>query len=541
MRKIFTLIALFASLSAMAAFTGTVTVSPADNSTVDSFDELSTFTFTFEGATTVVPSEDQFTVYVLDGEMSKIYKRASAASQVGTISANGNVVTVTCVKDSRCSDYDNASSVGMMASFAVTVDGTSYVFDGDDGNKDMILNSYTVKTPAFAGVVTVSPASGQIASLDDISTFTLTFENAKTVVPSEEAFTVYITNPDMDKIYMRASAASQVGTITASGNVVTVTCAKDSRCVDWDNSAAATILAMFTANVDGTTCVFDGDDGHYDPVTVEYKVVPAAEDVVLTFSPASGSKVESLSKIDIEIPEGSTPSGGGYTSAIDVKKNGETVTTCTLGAEWSDSKGGMVYYLTLAAEQTAEGTYTISVPENLIYLTSGKTAAAELTYTIESAIKYKDPVTVSPANESTIEKLSTVVVTFDDAAYDMYEKSDIVVEKYYPTVGLFETVENASAFTYPDDYSIGFKFAEITEAGIYRVTIPAEGIYGINAAGTAIAWYNNKIQLIYTISEPSGITDVKAASSKAYKMIENGQVVIVKDGIKYNVTGQVIK
>lgn len=38
--------------------------------------------------------------------------------------------------------------------------------------------------------------------------------------------------------------------------------------------------------------------------------------------------------------------------------------------------------------------------------------------------------------------------------------------------------------------------------------------------------------------EPTGVTDVKATTSKAVKMIENGRVVIEKDGVKYNVMGQ---
>ncbi|MDO4511907.1 MAG: hypothetical protein Q4B68_08840 [Bacteroidales bacterium] len=48
--------------------------------------------------------------------------------------------------------------------------------------------------------------------------------------------------------------------------------------------------------------------------------------------------------------------------------------------------------------------------------------------------------------------------------------------------------------------------------------------------------------LLYIVKlEPTGITDVKANAARAYKTIENGQVIIVKDGVKYNVMGAVVK
>ena len=46
----------------------------------------------------------------------------------------------------------------------------------------------------------------------------------------------------------------------------------------------------------------------------------------------------------------------------------------------------------------------------------------------------------------------------------------------------------------------------------------------------------------YTISEVTGINDVNTnATSKVVKMLENGQVVIVKDGIRYNIMGAQMK
>ena len=40
---------------------------------------------------------------------------------------------------------------------------------------------------------------------------------------------------------------------------------------------------------------------------------------------------------------------------------------------------------------------------------------------------------------------------------------------------------------------------------------------------------------------PTAINDINVTATKAYKTIENGQVIIVKDNVRYNVMGQPMK
>lgn len=44
--------------------------------------------------------------------------------------------------------------------------------------------------------------------------------------------------------------------------------------------------------------------------------------------------------------------------------------------------------------------------------------------------------------------------------------------------------------------------------------------------------------VVLTSTTPTGINDLKVNGSKAIKVIENGQVIIIKDGVRYNVMGQ---
>ena len=99
-------------------------------------------------------------------------------------------------------------------------------------------------------------------------------------------------------------------------------------------------------------------------------------------------------------------------------------------------------------------------------------------------------------------------------------------------------------FTYDDCYANG---TGIEVAGDYK------GIYSMNftvtAGGTAgaerafvtadILCYNNTLYHVTTLVG-EGVDAIEAAE-KAVKMIQNGNVVIIKNGVHYNVNGQVIK
>ena len=99
-------------------------------------------------------------------------------------------------------------------------------------------------------------------------------------------------------------------------------------------------------------------------------------------------------------------------------------------------------------------------------------------------------------------------------------------------------------FTYDDCYAGG---TGIEVAGDYK------GIYSMNftvtAGGTAgaerafvtadILCYNNTLYHVTTLVG-EGVDAIEAAQ-KAVKMIQNGQVVIIKNGVHYNINGAVVR
>lgn len=75
-------------------------------------------------------------------------------------------------------------------------------------------------------------------------------------------------------------------------------------------------------------------------------------------------------------------------------------------------------------------------------------------------------------------------------------------------------------------------------SGTMKVTNSANGM--LIEVDSKNSW-NVPVKLVGHYSRTSGISDIKVDAPKATKAIENGQVVIVKDGIKYNAAGARIK
>ncbi|WP_407401349.1 hypothetical protein [Sodaliphilus sp.] len=74
------------------------------------------------------------------------------------------------------------------------------------------------------------------------------------------------------------------------------------------------------------------------------------------------------------------------------------------------------------------------------------------------------------------------------------------------------------------------------------VTITESGKLTVAAADVLTGEIYGGSEIEYVIKAPvTGINDINVNAVKVVKTIENGQVVIVKDDVKYNVAGQVIK
>ncbi|MCQ2289062.1 MAG: chitobiase/beta-hexosaminidase C-terminal domain-containing protein [Muribaculaceae bacterium] len=79
------------------------------------------------------------------------------------------------------------------------------------------------------------------------------------------------------------------------------------------------------------------------------------------------------------------------------------------------------------------------------------------------------------------------------------------------------------------------EWTDYTEAGVVLTQSAIVTVRVLDAAGEELA--SNEVE-VTVVSKSTGINDINVNSAKVVKMIENGEVIIVKDGVKYNVMGQ---
>ena len=242
-------------------------------------------------------------------------------------------------------------------------------------------------------------------------------------------------------------------------------------------------------------------------------------------SPANGSEVETLSKIRLTYPVLSESVDYEQSIAVINTATGETVTQGTLN--WEDYWGGStVITFTLDAAITAAGTYSITVPEGLIYDdkiiwndddTMDDSAATynpefTLTYTVTGTATPKNTfnyLSVSPENNSEVESLSKISLTYS-------ARSESI--EYYEPIEVINTATSekvTDAYLYWEDYDGGSPVvtltldAEIITPGTYSITVPEGYIYDNNIVWSGNdyddtnATFNPEFTLTYTVTGPA--------------------------------------
>lgn len=242
-------------------------------------------------------------------------------------------------------------------------------------------------------------------------------------------------------------------------------------------------------------------------------------------SPENNSTVETLSKIRMTFPVLSESVD--YEQSIDVinTATGDKVTQGTL--YWEDYYGGStVITFTLDAAITAAGTYSITIPEGLIYDdqivwndddTIDDSAATynpefTLTYTVTGTATPKNTFTylsVSPENNSEVESLSKINLTYSACSESI---------EYYEPIAVINTATSekvTDAYLYWEDYYGGSPVvtltleAEIITPGTYSITVPEGYIYDNNIIwdgsdyDDTAATYNPEFTLTYTVTGPA--------------------------------------
>ena len=306
-------------------------------------------------------------------------------------------------------------------------------------------------------------------------------------------------------------------------------------CRGFDSGKSSYAIGYTVIKADGTD--YDGAANLYynatHTVAVRFvEVEPAGGEgtekntfVYTEVSPENNSTVETLSKIRMTYPVLSESVDYEQSIAVINTATGETVTQGTLN--WEDYWGGStVITFTLDAAITAAGTYSITVPEGLIYDdkiiwndddTMDDSAATynpefTLTYTVTGTATPKNTfnyLSVSPENNSEVETLSVIRLAYSACSGSI---------EYFEPIEVINTATSekvTDAHLYWEDYDGGSPVvtltldAEIITPGTYSITVPEGYIYDNNIVWSGNdyddtnATFNPEFTLTYTVTGPA--------------------------------------
>ena len=285
-------------------------------------------------------------------------------------------------------------------------------------------------------------------------------------------------------------------------------------------------LTLMGTAVDGGA-LSDGENG--EMVVVQYQYTPnPARYVFMEANPADSSTVEKLDSIIVTFQHPTEGLTGGFAKnvVLNVLREDSTIaTTATIDFDMVTNDGwNNNALITLAEPVTANGTYTITVPEATVFddkfnemfedygvADFGAIYNPEftLTYTVEAeevdtaaTFMYE---TVSPENGSTVNRLDVITLHFPDNVPAMSYEDPITV---YNAAGDSITSGTLYWAFYPGADITLTLTNPITTAGTYTLTVD-EGMiwnsklnteaddYGVSTG----AKYNPEFTLTYTVEE----------------------------------------
>lgn len=179
--------------------------------------------------------------------------------------------------------------------------------------------------------------------------------------------------------------------------------------------------------------------------------------------------------------------------------NGQTVATGT----GTDGTGFSSMIVTLDREVTEPGTYTLKVTEGLFYdmYTDEDVPETNWRYTIgggeQPPVEEPEVVTATPADESTVEQLSTITIAFPEA------QGNVVYPRENATYTITDAEGNPVASGTPERVTlqadaVAINLATpITANGTYTVTIPKNCI--LLGEDTELQRMNRTVKLTYTV------------------------------------------
>lgn len=222
----------------------------------------------------------------------------------------------------------------------------------------------------------------------------------------------------------------------------------------------------------------------------------------ITADPEDGSTVKSLSTVSVTFDDYTTVTTG---SAIYVYTDEELTTMATKENGYTNyasaSASGNTITLTMAEAIATEGTYYVVIKASKTTVDGESlTEDVVLTYYVEPL---PEGITVDPADESTVESLSTITITWDNYGAISKRSGSVYV---YDADGNYVCYSSVAIDGNTATVSLS---KTVTDEGDYVVKVPSGYVYLLENTDSEIDYdvYSSAFNLNYTVEAASGDED----------------------------------
>lgn len=489
MRKIFSLIAAVLFAGSMMATEVSVTIADYASSNSWANDTKYTSVNIDENVTATVSGGGNTGKYYTSGNEWRLYQTESASITIATKSGTLSSVTITYAIKNTGELKDGETAV--VSGTAVSVSGDSKTFTV--GNSGSATNGQ-VKITAIAVTYTPGETPEPACKWDEIAFL----GNGSGVAAYTDRFKVCTGDPAPTAVVNIQSPdwAAEPGIYL---NFPSAAWGAISLAEDQYKTQGAGILLYVSAFL-------------YDAET-EVTIVCQEVTYTLTVKNVSPDEKPVVKKTCAEVYE--------LADNAEATLNDVTVTYASGANVWvKDASGALLVYLPNGVENSFKAGDVLA-----------GVAGAKATYKGLVELKPADAAAVAAIVATAGVAPAPEELTAIDADKDM---SKLVLLKGVEADGAFAegTASNLTITLGENTYTLRNNFKN-------AFTFDAEKKYDV----TAIVTYFNALQLYFISAEEASTTaiDNTVVSEKAIKMFENGQLIIIKNGVKYNALGSVIE
>ena len=391
--------------------------------------------------------------------------------------------------------------------------------------------NFTLKdvAPAALAVVKTTPAEGE--EVESFSEMIVEFNKPV----ADFGKTISLFNADGTKVSTLAvEMIDPVGNITV--NFAQKPLANKVRLY---TTEPVTTDGAYYVQIPADAFVVEGFAEYSVKTVINFKVKAPAPGITATWSIAEGAVLPSFSSVDITFTGvESAKAKGSYTNTFFYEKNAEGMwqqveNNCTAGYLDAEANGATITYSVdpscysddFMSPFSRSGEYRIAIPAGQIVFNGNEASTEEyvLNFTIEGApgpVEIDAAFTADPANNSSIEKIQEVVVTFTDYTEVTVAEPDFITGANIPMVYLTDELTGASM---PAGYMMFRAGTAANQLVLYVDPAYTGGATAYDVAGS------------YSISVPKNVVKFGNDINKAFTL--NYTVTGAQDTRELTVTG----